>query len=245
MTVRRAIVSPPLLEVVVGTTLVLPDEVSHYVRDVLRLREGAELELFDGDGRVARGILGAFRGRALVPVAVSANARIPAPVGPAISLLQGLGKGDKVDVVFRAATELGARRLVPVKTARAVVDRAGRADRWRHIVEDALRVSGRAWAPVLEPVRTLAEVLAVPPAGLGIALDGGGAQRLAEVLGDDRARTAVDVLVGPEGGFEVEERAALDAAGWARVTLGAHTLRTETAGPAIVAVLGHLLHGGV
>lgn len=242
MSARRAIVAPPVLAVEAGAVIVLADDVSHYVRGVLRLRTGDPIELYDGAGGIARGVVDERRGDKSIRVTVDAVERAPAPAGPEIALFQAIGKNDKVDSVLRAATELGARRLVPVRTARAVADRSGRLDRWQSIVDDAVRVSGRAWAPVLEPIRSLDEVLARPRAPLAIALDGAGSSPLGAALAGAQV-AAVDVLVGPEGGFAEEERAAIDAAGWSRVTLGAHTLRTETAGPAIVAILGFVLGG--
>ena len=236
MSVRRAIVAPGALGVEPGGTFALDREVAHYVRDVLRLRAGDTLELCDGRGRVVRGALQ----RGADALAVEHVHDEPEPAGPALTLHQAIGKGDKLDQVFRAATELGARRLVPVRTARAVADRSGRADRWQTIVEDAIRVSGRAWAPVLEPIVGLEEVLRRPRAGLSLALDGGGTRTLHELL-TATAPGSVEVLVGPEGGFTDEERAALEAHGWTRATLGQHTLRTETAGAAIVAIVQHVL----
>jgi 16S rRNA (uracil1498-N3)-methyltransferase len=233
--VRRAIVAPGALDIELGGACTLDGEVAHYVRDVLRLRAGDALELCDGRGRVVRGVLG----RGATSVQVEAVHDEPEPAGPTLTLHQAIGKGDKLDQVFRAATELGARRLVPVRTARAVADRSGRADRWQTIVEDAIRVSGRAWAPVLEPIVGLDEVLRRPRAALSLALDGGGTRTLHEALVG--APASVEVLVGPEGGFTDEERAALEAHGWTRVTLGQHTLRTETAGAAIVAIVQHVL----
>ncbi len=242
MSARRAIVAPPVLAVEAGAVIALDDEVSHYVRGVLRLRTGDPIELYDGAGVIVRGVVDERRGDRTIRLTVEAVERAPEPAGPAIALFQAIGKNDKVDSVLRAATELGARRLVPVRTARAVADRSGRLDRWQSIVDDAVRVSGRAWSPVLEPIRGLDEVLARPRAALAIALDGAGASSLRAALPTGPVAT-VDVLVGPEGGFAEEERAAIDAAGWVRVTLGAHTLRTETAGPAIVAILAFVLGG--
>lgn len=232
---RRAIVAPGALDVELGGACALDAEVAHYVRDVLRLRAGDPLELCDGRGRVVRGLLG----RGATSLAIEAVHDEPEPAGPSLVLHQAIGKGDKLDQVFRAATELGARRLVPVRTARAVADRSGRADRWQSIVDDAIRVSGRAWAPVLEPIVGLDEVLRRPRAALALALDGGGSRTLHQALVGTPA--TVEVLVGPEGGFTDDERAALETSGWTRVTLGQHTLRTETAGAAIVAIVQHVL----
>jgi 16S rRNA (uracil1498-N3)-methyltransferase len=169
---------------------------------------------------------------------------VPPPPGPALTLLQGVGKGDKLDTVVRQTTELGVRALVPVITERAVARHEQRLDRWSAIAEDALRVSARSWRPRLEPPRALAEVLARPRADLALCLALEGGVPLAALLAarDPAAVGSVEVLVGPEGGLAPAEVAAAREAGFEVAHLGSNTLRTETAGPAVAAIL--LFWGG-
>jgi len=231
MTVRRAIVAPGTLDAT--GELRLEDEPAHHVRDVLRLRAGDPITLCDGAGAVAEATIARIDKKGVFCSVVNV-VRVPRE-GPSITLLQAVGKGDKMETVIRQATELGVTRIVPVSTARTIAEREGKRDRWASIVADALRVSGRAWAPEIEARLTLAEVLARPRAPLSLALDGVAAKRLQDVMRPGSA----EALVGPEGGFTDEERAQIEAAGFTRVTLGSATLRTETAGCAIVAILGY------
>ena len=192
-------------------------------------------------------------------------------------LIQGLGKGDKMDQVVRQATELGVWRISPVITERAVA-RGARAERWRTIADDAVRVSGRAFRPTIDPVVALGAVLAGSerraavslclagnaPLGLraffgqgrrptearaaaGAAVGtGGGAGTTTgvEVGGAEEDLQTIEVLVGPEGGLSLGELRAAEVAGFTAVHLGPNILRTETAGPAAVAMI-MLLAGGL
>jgi 16S rRNA (uracil1498-N3)-methyltransferase len=234
--IRRLLVEPD--ELLAGT-IDLGGEVVHYARDVLRLRAGAEVELLDGAGRRATATIVSFD-RARIRLEAR-QPRAEAPPRPAITLIQAIAKGEKMDQLIRQAAELGAARVRPVVTARAVAERAGRVDRWRTIAADALRVSGRAYRTAIDPVAPLEVVLSDPRATLALSLEVGAARRLRDVLSQAGDPASVEVVVGPEGGLEDGERAALEGAGFLPVGLGPYTLRTETAGPAVLAVLAYAL----
>lgn len=220
-----------------GLGLALPDELARYVQKVLRLERGAELAVGDGAGlrAVGRIVRSDRRGveLALGPIEVAEPARPPHVV-----LVQAIGKGDKLDAVVRQATELGVDRVVPVLTERAVARHEARVERWRAIAEDAVRVSGRARRPIVEPVIGLDELLARSraPAAVVLAPDAGLRLRDAALRLDGE----VEVLIGPEGGLAPDELAAVREAGFTAVGLGPEVLRTETAGPAAVALLRFL-----
>jgi len=214
----------------------LTEAARHYLRDVLRLAPGDEVELFDGRGatwtaRIAPG----FEALAL------SGRREAASGGPAIHLLFALAKGEKVDWVVQKATELGAARLVPFAAERSVVrlepDKgAERAERWRRIAGEAARQCGRADVPeVAAPVSLGAALADVPPGFRLLVLHGeGGAPLPALSL---EGAPGVAAVVGPEGGLTTAELEACQAAGAARAALGPRTLRAETAAIAVVALL--------
>lgn len=212
-----------------GEVVELDRETAHHLKDVLRLTDGELLELCDGAGVRARGRLS--EGRVVIE---ERDAPVNRP-RPRVTVLQGWAKGDKMDRVVRQVAELGAERFVPVKTARAVPRGGGKPDRWRTIAEDALRVSGRAFRMEVDAVKTLAEVFEAPAGTLDLACDARGEETLADLqaVPPERAR----LFVGPEGGFESTELEALRAAGFRIVRLGDANLRTETAGPAVLAAL--------
>ncbi|MCC7380226.1 MAG: 16S rRNA (uracil(1498)-N(3))-methyltransferase [Deltaproteobacteria bacterium] len=231
---------------VVGAGTIVPGErsldaeLAHYLRDVLRLPVGSPLELTDGEGVRARATIRAIERRA-VRIDIEAIEREPRPRGPAVTLLQAVGKGDKVDAVVRQAAELGVARIVPVVTRRAVAEREKRVLRWQGIADDALRVSGRCHRTRIEPVTPLAAALGGSRASLSLCPDLGASRALRDILSQAGNPGTVEVLIGPEGGFEPEERAAVEGAGFLRVSLGPFTLRTETAGPALIAILQYVL----
>lgn len=231
MRVRRLVVSPGTLG---GPgRLELGVEPARHL-EVLRLRPGARLELTDGAGHVAAGVLVSLSRRSAAVELERVEAAEAEP-GPRIVLLQGVGKGDKLDAVVRQTAELGASRLVPVLSGRAVARREGKQDRLRAIAEDALRISGRARRMQVDPPTPLASALTVA-AELRIVLALDGARPLSEVLQSPEPPSEIALLVGPEGGFSPDELEAAVDAGFVAAHLGPHTLRTETAGPAVVAM---------
>ncbi|MCK6544399.1 16S rRNA (uracil(1498)-N(3))-methyltransferase [Myxococcota bacterium] len=235
--VRRILVPEGALAEGVST---LDPDVAVHVRDVLRLGAGDALLLRDGAGHEADATIEGVSKR-VVSVRVGGVRVIDDPSSRvALTLVQAVGKGDKMDSVVRQASELGARVIVPVVTARAVARQEGRVDRWRGIAHDATRVSGRALRPRIEPVARFEDVLARPRSALALCLAGGAPRSLAAELdaraSSDRPAT-IEVLIGPEGGLTDPEIAAAIGAGFSAVHLGPHTLRTETAGPAVLAIV--------
>jgi 16S rRNA (uracil1498-N3)-methyltransferase len=158
----------------------------------------------------------------------------------AVTLIQGIGKGDKLDAIVRDATELGATGVVPALCERSVArPEAARAARWRRIAVEAARQCGRGDVPAIAaPLTFVAAVREADPAALRICLDPAAECPLGSVLQRVGAPTAVVFAVGPEGGFSAAEIAAAEAAGFTRVVLGRWVLRTETV---CAAVLGALL----
>jgi 16S rRNA (uracil1498-N3)-methyltransferase len=109
-----------------------------------------------------------------------------------------------------------------------------RIARWRRIVVEACKQSGRRWVPAIERPMAIAEAR---PSGVGWLLDREDARPLATALGE--RPPAVSLLVGPESGLSADELGTLERAGWARVSLGPRVLRTETAGAIATALVLH------
>jgi 16S rRNA (uracil1498-N3)-methyltransferase len=205
----------------------------------LRLAPGAPLELFDGQGRRFRAELTAAGVRVLEELPREAARRAD------VILVQALAKGEKMDVVVRKATEMGAARIVPLSAERAVVrldtERGGtRAERWRKVAQEAARQCGRSDVPrVDEPLdwEAVFDLLRDEPDRRGVLLDPAADLRLSAAV---RGAPRLLLAVGPEGGFSTVERERALRQGMLAAGLGPLVLRTETAGLVALAVVLHV-----
>ena len=211
---------------------------ARYLEAVLRLRPGAGIEVFDGEGRRFDAVL------------ESAGLRIGAELPRAaqfaldVWLAQAIVKGDKLDLVVQKATELGASRIVLLETARSVVKledkrAASRIERLRRVAEEAARQCGRSDVPPIDGPVSFDELPSrMEPDRLGLLLDA--EERELRLSQAARGASRLCVAVGPEGGFAEAERERAASVGMLRVSLGKLVLRTETAGLAALAVVRHL-----
>jgi 16S rRNA (uracil1498-N3)-methyltransferase len=248
MGLRRAFIDDDrLARAAVSATTPLPEAVAWRLRRVLRLDDGAGVELFDDDGRVVRGRL---LGDALVVDTVDALD----DALPPLVVLQAVTKADKLELVLQKATELGASRVVLFPARRSQMKLGGkggddeRADkklvRFERIAQDAARQCGRARPPVVEAVKDGAAAVAVARAivdGGGVAVAGvvDAESTLSAFLEAARARLdrGVAVVVGPEGGLDPQEQQAFADAGVTAVRWSRFVLRTETAALAALAIV--------
>ena len=210
---------------------------------VLRLSPGDLVIAADGHGHDYTVRLESLGEAATGPVlGVSDNRREP-PL--AITLLQGILKGDKMETIVRAATELGVTRVLPVIRARTVVRLEPgrwreRSRRWQRVAREAAKQCGRAVVPDVEMPRSLGDWLTATAEenGLRLCFWEGQAPPLGHILESLTAPpTAALIVVGPEGGLAREEVEAASAVGFATASLGTRILKSETAAPAILAIL--------
>ncbi len=210
-----------------------------HVTRVLRLKAGDAVTLFNGDGSDYPSRLVSI-GRNTVEAEVAGSALARTESRLAITLIQGIARAERMDLVVQKATELGVAAILPVATARSVVklDRDSRERKlahWRGIAVSACEQCGRARIPSIAVPRTLAEQLAGPPSEHARLLLTPGAQLSLGAAA--RGETAIEILVGPEGGLtDGERQAALDA-GYRSCRLGPRVLRSETAAIAALAVI--------
>lgn len=229
---------PVALPLQPGQTLALPEDAANHLVRVMRLREGDACVLFNGDGSDYAATLLAV-GKREVQVRIDAARALDNESPLAITLLQGIARGEKMDFILQKATELGVARVLPVESERSEVKLAGaRADKrlahWRQVVVSACEQSGRARVPEVLPPQPLATAAALRD-GQGFLLDPQAETALATLRGTPLA--ACTLAIGPEGGWSPRDRAQLDAAGFGGLRLGPRVLRTETAGLAAIAVL--------
>lgn len=220
----------------------------NHIRNVLRMRTDEEVLIADGQGAEYRCKLielSENEVRAQILWKLDGNAELAS----AITLFQGLPKSDKMDLIVQKCVELGVDRIVPVSTKRAVVKldakkEQTRLKRWNTISESAAKQSGRGVIPEVSGVMSFGKALEEAKKLDVLLIPYERAEHMAktrQVMGEIRPGQSVGIFIGPEGGFEESEVEEAVAAGAKAITLGKRILRTETAGLAVMAMLGYLL----
>ena len=220
---------------------VLEDHESRYLRKVLRLKQGAQVDVIDGQGHlwVARLLDGHQLELCSEIEAPSQTVISPRPkLGLAIALIR---RG--MDDVMRMACELGVDRLQPLDCQRSVPQAEHRPERWGSILQEAVEQCERLWAPELHDVCPCAEWWDTPgPNDLRLiaVTREQESPRLSELLAPQASVDgAIWLSIGPEGGWSVQELAAAQAAGWISVSLGDTILRSSTAAVAGISSLSN------
>jgi 16S rRNA (uracil1498-N3)-methyltransferase len=243
MRLMRCFVAMPLAS---DSTVTLSVGASAHVAKVLRLRVGAALTLFDGRS-------GEFEGQILalerdgVRVRVGAHHAIERESPVAVTLLQCLARGERMDWIVQKATELGAAAIVPVLSEHSVVrlDEPGAQRRQQHLQSVAISACeqcGRNRVPAIKSPLTFERACAeAHDAGARLLLEPEGAQSLASVVNALTASTSVSVLIGPEGGLSAPELSMAQHHGFIGCNLGPRILRAETAPLAALATIQALL----
>jgi 16S rRNA (uracil1498-N3)-methyltransferase len=229
------------LERLAGGRITFDAEESRHLTRVLRLAPGDTVVATDGAGRDYTVRLESVGAAVTGTVLGEAAGVAESPL--AITLVQGVPKGDRMESIVRAATELGAARVRPALCERTIVRLEParwreRARRWQRVAREAAKQSGRAVIPEIELPRPLGECLGGEPApDLAWCLWEGGGRTLGEALDSAGAPRSALVVIGPEGGLAEREVETARSRGLIVVSLGPRVLRTETAGPALVAIL--------
>ena len=237
-----------------GTEVALPEGPATHLSRVLRLGVGDQCVLFNGDGHdYPAQVTGA--GKRDLRVRLDT----PTPVGNEsalrIVLLQGVARGEKMDLILQKATELGVAEVQPLFSQRSEVklDAARAARRlahWQAVVIAACEQSGRARVPAVAAPATLTQVLSAladPPATAFVTTNATDERALRLILDPEgelaftglpiTGAAQVVLAVGPEGGWSPADREQLQSAGFRGLRLGPRILRTETAGLAAIAAL--------
>jgi len=231
---RRFYVEPGTVR---GRQVNLDQELVHRLGRVLRMRPGEQFVLFDGSGREWVVELRDISRRAAVATVVG-QAEPPPEPRVALTLYMCLIKEPRFELVLEKATELGVEAIVPVVAKRSVVrpwkEGGAKQERWRRLVIEATEQCGRARPPdLLHPV-SFEEAVRSAQGFCLLPWEGEGLRGLREALAEGRGQQQVSLLVGPEGGLELEEVELAREAGFRVVSLGRRILRAETA--ALVAV---------
>jgi 16S rRNA (uracil1498-N3)-methyltransferase len=217
--------------------IIISKQEAHHLRDVLRLRDGATVQVFDDGGRVGTATL-RFDGQAVIAQVQSmvevSNSKCQIVVASAMP------KGNRADWMIEKLSELGVHTFIPLISERSVVLAEGKnkLERWRRIATEAAKQSHRSGVMHVEAVQPLAAVIQS-------AVTQGSCWQLST----DAAATpiinlhpsmnkALTIFIGPEGDWSEDETAQFQKAEIPAVSLGKTILRIETAAVAAAAILG-------
>jgi 16S rRNA (uracil1498-N3)-methyltransferase len=230
-----------------SNAVTLTSDEARHLRDVLRLKSGDEVHVFDGAGRE-------FRCRVSQVARNSAELAIEQEVEPSrpesplkLTLVLALLKGEKFDLVVQKATELGVNCVVPLITRYADVhlrdesESVKRVTRWQRIALEAAKQSGRAVVPEITlPVSFQNFLSARNAAALRLMFSEREGGSLNEVAGTPVKPKNLIAMIGSEGGWSDEELTYARSAGFFIVTLGGRTMRAETAAIAATSLVQYV-----
>ena len=219
------------------TTLNLPDNIIRHIH-VLRLNAGDSITLFNGTGNDFAATLQTI-GKRHAECHIHAQ-RQPENESPlAITLVQAISSGERMDFTLQKSVELGVHAIQPIISERCVVRLSGeradkRVQRWQDIVIAACEQSGRSIVPTVLPVVSFSDYLRQMPPELHLMMSLRRATTLRDIA---PAPQSLRLMIGPEGGWTPAEEQAALAAGVQTITLGKRVLRTETAAMAAMAAM--------
>lgn len=220
---------------------------AHHARDVLRLKTGDKIVVFNGRGREITAAVDSLGNREIALRKLHESST--APLRCRITLGQAVPKGKNMDLIVQKAVEIGAAEIVPMISDRTIVrldedEAAQKQAKWQTIAIEAAKQCGQNWLPEVQTPRTLARFLEPRPR-FDLQLIGSlqsDALHLKKILSEQTPRpSSVLMLVGPEGDFTPAELALAKSHGCRPITLGPIILRVETAAIYCLSVLSYEL----
>jgi 16S rRNA (uracil1498-N3)-methyltransferase len=217
----------------------------HHINKVLRLKENAVFDVSDSEEWEYRVRLTSIS-QVAVRAAIIDKQRFSREPDIDITLFQGIPKQGKMETIIQKCVELGVKGFIPVLTERSITSRDGNKSdkkaRWQKIADEAVKQCRRGVIPEIGGVISVSQAADLFRTGgfdkIIFPYENAESRSIKTALrGLKEKPKMLAVIIGPEGGFSEEEAGALVAAGADAVTLGKTILRTETAGPAAVAMI--------
>ena len=238
MTRRRFFAPPSAFNFSKHVVTLSADEARH-LREVLRLKTGDEVQVFDGAGREFRAVVSQAR-REFAELEIRDEIESLKPESPlTLMLAVALLKGEKFDLVVQKGTELGVNRFIPLVTRYADIklrdeaDASKRVARWQRIALEAAKQCGRSVVPEVTAPVTFESVIGEDSCLMF-------SEREGQALNTDLKTDSLIAIVGSEGGWSDEELDQARAAQVRITTLGGRVLRAETAAITVAVLLQHL-----
>lgn len=239
---HRFIVSPDNIQ---DNIITLEGEDFKHLRQVLRLKAGDSINVFDGNGiEYEADILSVEKSRAIAKIKATFQNDTEPKIR--VTLFQGMPKGEKMDFIIQKGVELGVHRIIPVITNRTVVklnkkDGERKAERWSRISREAAKQCRRAYVPeVTEPISFDEALIKAGSFGAALVLYENEEKKcLKETLKCYNINKIKDIalFVGPEGGFTYQEMENCRNLGYSIVGLGKRILRAETASISVLSII--------
>lgn len=238
MAIRPRIYTPE--DLVLNNRLDLDSQASTHLIKVLRLKEGSELRLFNGDGCEYLALI-TVAGKKNAQVEISEVLSTDAKISFPLHLGQVVSKGDRMDFTIQKATELGITDITPLWSERCDVRLKGerlekKMEHWRKVSISACEQSGRNKIPTIHPAMNYHDWARSVDAETKLVLHTRDQKPLSEII----APASVALMVGPEGGITDEEVELCIHQGFTGLTLGPRILRTETAALAALSLFQYL-----
>ncbi|MCW9024860.1 MAG: 16S rRNA (uracil(1498)-N(3))-methyltransferase [Gammaproteobacteria bacterium] len=209
----------------------LEDRARQHIVQVLRLKTGAALIVFDGHGSEYEArLIQAEKRKAIIQTGQKHTPNCESPLF--IHLGLGISKGERMDYAIQKSVELGANEITPLFTDHCTVQldqkrRQKRQDHWQGIIQSACEQCGRTILPVLNPAQNYEQWITLNTEGsLALILDPASSYSLNSI---EVKPEKVHLLIGPEGGFSMKELKQAGQHAYHGLRLGPRVLRTETA----------------
>lgn len=237
---RRRFFAPPSAFNFNKRVVTLTSDEARHLREVLRLKAGDDVQVFDGAGREFRAVVSQAR-REFAELEIGDEIESPKPESPLrLTLAVALLKGEKFELVVQKGTELGVNCFIPLITRYADIrlrdesDAAKRVTRWQRIALEAAKQCGRGVVPDVKRPTPFEVLIGENNTCLMFS------ERQGRALNTDLKTDNLTAIVGSEGGWSDEELDQARDSGVPIVTLGGRVLRAETAAIATAVLLQHL-----
>jgi len=240
----------PTLNILADKIIIDDKKEMHHLKNVLRLKEGERVEVFDENGNEYACVITGLKDKIQLEIKDKiSSAKIDDKIE--LSVACAIPKKAKIDEIIDKLVQLGVARIIPLETERVIVKldkhKEGlRLERWKKIALAASKQSKRSGLAVIEPVRTFTEIIA-----RSCAFDlkliphlAGKRKGIRDVLDKfiRNKKLSIIVLIGPEGDFSAQEVRLAIAAGFIPVSLGDAVLRVDTAAIALASFIKLYAH---
>ncbi|MFA5103719.1 MAG: 16S rRNA (uracil(1498)-N(3))-methyltransferase [Candidatus Margulisiibacteriota bacterium] len=209
----------------------------NHIKNVLRKKSGDKITCFDSSGtEYDTGISAIEKDKLTLNIIKTSKKDVEPKIR--ITLAQALPKSSKMDDIVQKSTELGVFEIIPVVTQRCIT-KADKNERWNKIAKESAEQSGRVHVPAVKAAVSLDEFLS-SCSGYDLMLlpwECESSRSLKTELMNNKNASSILILIGPEGGFSAEEAEKANLKGFKSVSLGKRILRTQTAGPATLAMI--------